>query len=151
MQWDKQMMNVVLKHTCPIVLGHAISVEHIPTYDVIDELIDYFVKQTSLLISNGFDKTKIILDPCLGFGKTFEQNCEIIRRVNELKSLKYPILVGHSRKSFLQKLINTKDNDLLDNATVSISQYLISNGVDILRVHNVKKHSDMTKLSGLFI
>ena len=108
--------------------------------DVVDEIYDYFQKKLEMLYENGIEKSQVIIDPGIGFGKTTRQNYEIIKRLQEFKTLGCPILVGHSRKNFLKETILSDNREELDAATMVVSQKLIENKVNIIRVHNVREH-----------
>ena len=92
------------------------------------------------MYENSIEESKVIIDPGIGFGKTTQQNYEIIKRLQEFKTLNCPILVGHSRKNFLKETILSDIREDLDAATMVASQKLIENKVNIIRVHNVKEH-----------
>lgn len=152
LEWDKKMINIIKQHNCPIILGHIQGTPETmqinPQYeDVVEELYDYFLTKTQYLINLGIEPGKIIIDPCLGFGKTTEQNFEIINRLEELKSLNFPILIGHSRKTFLQQAINTQDNQSLDEVTAIVTQRLLEKKVNIIRVHNTKINQYALKIN----
>lgn len=150
-EWDSNMINIAIEKNCPIILNHSqgtpITMQNNPEYkDVVEDIYNYFLEKTKILINKGINPQNIIIDPGIGFGKTTEQNIEIIKRIEEFKSLKFPILVGHSRKSFIKETINSTNIDDLDYATAQISQDLITKGVNILRVHNVKIYNLMNKI-----
>ena len=87
----------------------------------------------------GINREKIILDAGLGFNKTYEQNFELIKFADEICSLKFPVLYGLSRKSFVQKVTNLSAKDTLP-ANISLGTFLANKGVNILRVHDVLAH-----------
>lgn len=87
----------------------------------------------------GFDRKGIIFDPGIGFGKSVYQNLHILQNIQEFKKLGCEILVGHSRKSYISTFYNCSAEER-DLETIAISKYLAENGVDYLRVHNVKDH-----------
>ena len=155
--WDDKMFDLLIDTNVPVILNHSKGTPDIMqnspeyVYDVVDEIFDYFLNKIELLTSAGFPKSNIIIDPGLGFGKTTEHNLAIIKRLKEFKSLGCPILVGHSRKRFLQETIDSEDNPKLDIATVILSQKLCEKGVDILRVHNVEYHYILKNLFKSFI
>lgn len=154
--WDENMFTIVKDKNCPIILNHSKGTPDIMQNDtnykdVVDEIYDYFTKKTDELKKIGVEKSKIILDPGIGFGKTKEQNFELIKRIEEFYSLGCPVLVGHSRKTFLKETINTAENTQLDRATVIVSQKLADKKVDIIRVHNVKEHKMLLQLRDLLI
>ena len=142
-EWDVNMKNIAKDYDAPLILNHSKgtpeNMQNNPVYDDIsEEVFKYFAKKTDNLINFGMKKSKMIIDPGIGFGKTPEQNFKLLKSVRTLKALGMPVLVGHSRKSFLQKQISSNDNIELDKATNLVSAFLLSEGVNILRVHNVK-------------
>lgn len=156
LEYDENMISVLKQYNCPIILNHSkgtpdIMQENIQYNDVVTEIYDYFDKKISFLLQNGVNLSQIIIDPGIGFSKTIEHNFEIINRLVELKSLKCPILVGHSRKSFLQETVGSNNNELLDFATAVVSSRLIDNGANIIRVHNIEKHIDLLKITNLLV
>lgn len=155
-EWDPDMSKVAVEYKCPIILGHASATpdcmqNHTDYADVVEEIFNYFYKKIDLLTFLGIDKTNIILDPGIGFGKTVQQNFEIINRLEEFTTLGCPILVGHSRKTFLQETINSHDNDQLDEGTAILTAKLIEKKVNIIRVHNVKLNNMTKKLYRSFL
>ena len=86
-------------------------------------------------MKKGVDKKNIILDPGIGFGKTVFDNDEIIRNINKIRALGFKVLMGISRKSFLQ-YNNDNPSDRLP-ATLGVSALLVNSGIDIIRVHDV--------------
>ena len=155
-EWDPDMSKVAVEYKCPIILGHASATpdcmqNHTDYADVVEEIFNYFYKKIDLLTFLGIDKTNIILDPGIGFGKTVQQNFEIINRLEEFTTLGCPILIGHSRKTFLQETINSHDNGQLDEATAILTAKLIEKKVNIIRVHNVKLNNMTKKLYRSFL
>jgi dihydropteroate synthase len=109
-----------------------------PTYtDVVGEVRDYLQARRDALVSAGISRERICLDPGIGFGKTHEHNITLMRHCNEFHELGCPLLVGHSRKGFLGKLIGNKESDRT-NATVGAALALAVQGVQIVRVHDVR-------------
>ena len=152
LDWDEEMINILKDTKAPVVLNHSKGspdvMQNDTCYtDVVDEIFDYLYKKIDFLITNGIEQNKIIVDPGIGFGKSTEQNFEIIKRIEEFKSLGCPVLVGHSRKNFISETIESKDNSVLDTATLILSQMLADKKVDIIRVHNVKQHNILQKLN----
>ena len=93
----------------------------------------------------GIKKEKIVLDPGVGFGKSYENNLEVIRRIGELKSLEYPILLGASRKSVVGLTLNLPVKERL-NGTLAISAYAVSQGCSFLRVHDIRENKEIVKM-----
>jgi dihydropteroate synthase len=156
LKFDNKMADVTADSNVPIVLMHTIGDPKImqknPQYDdIIEEIICYLQISSKVALQAGVKKENIIWDPGFGFGKTIEHNLEIIRRLDELKSFGYPVLIGTSRKSTIGKLLNDAPvNDRLEGtaATVALS---IANGVDFVRVHDVKEMKKVVIVSDAII
>ena len=151
LDWDKNMLDVLKETSAPVILNHSSAspdvMQNKTDYtDVVSAVYDYLYEKISFLEENNISLSKIIIDPGLGFGKTTAQNYEIISRLQEFKTLNCPVLVGHSRKNFLKETIKSDDINDLDEATLILSEKLISKDANILRVHNMKKHSILSKL-----
>jgi dihydropteroate synthase len=109
-----------------------------PMYDdVVREVHGYLRERHDALMSAGISRERICLDPGIGFGKTHEHNITLMRHCYEFHDLGCPLLVGHSRKGFLGKLIGDKETDRA-NATVGAALALAVQGVQIVRVHDVR-------------
>jgi dihydropteroate synthase len=109
-----------------------------PAYaDVVAEVFDYLRQRRNTLVAAGVRPEKICLDPGIGFGKTHEHNITLMSHCYKLHSLGCPLLVGHSRKGFLAKLIGDKEADRT-HATVGAALGLAVQGVQIVRVHDVR-------------
>ncbi len=94
----------------------------------------------------GVDSDQIIIDPGIGFGKTVEQNLELVNRLGELRDLGYPILVGPSRKSFVGYTLGLPPADRLEGTAVAVA-LCIERGADIVRVHDVGAMNRTAKLT----
>lgn len=150
MDYDKNMINVIAEYNCPVVIQHSKGIpenmQNSPHYeDVIEEIFLDLHKKCNVAKSYGIEK--IIVDPGIGFGKTVENNFEIIRRAGEFKSLGYPLMLGISRKSFL----NLDNNEEKDIFTTALNALAIERKVDYLRVHNVKMHKKLIDLMKMFM
>ena len=134
--FDKKMPEVISKYKAGVILQHSTErAEDYKEYKNIMETLFFSLKdKAELAKDNGIDN--IIIDPGIGFGKTRKDNFIILDKIEELFGLNLPIMVGVSRKSLLG--VETKDNELKDALSVSISYPLVKKGVDYLRVHNVK-------------
>ncbi|CAM8450961.1 FolP Dihydropteroate synthase and related enzymes [Candidatus Methylopumilus universalis] len=117
-----------------------------PSYkNVVNEVKSFLEERANLLTNEGIDKSRVILDPGFGFGKTFEHNIELLQNIESFQSLNLPILVGLSRKSFIRKILNGDHDDHLSG---SISAAVLSavKGAKILRVHDVKETQSALKI-----
>lgn len=148
--YDNDMINVIAKYNCPVIIQHSKgtpeNMQDAPHYnDVIEEIYLDLKKKCDFAKSKGIEN--IILDPGIGFGKTRENNFEIIRRIEEFKGLGYPVMLGISRKSFLQ----IDDNLERDIYTTAINALAIEKNIDYIRVHNVKMHKKLIDLMKMFV
>ncbi len=142
--WDAEMLDVVSEFQTPLILMHSINtpenMQENPQYErVIDEIYLDLSSKIENALSKGIKKNKIIIDIGIGFAKNLEHNLELLKRVSEFKALGCPLLVGISRKSFMNNMVPL-DFDENDIATLAVNTYLASEGVNILRVHNPKLH-----------
>ena len=117
-----------------------------PTYqNVVSEVQSFLKARANLLIKEGIDKSRIILDPGFGFGKTFEHNIELLQGLESFQSLKFPLLLGLSRKSFIRKILNGEHDDHL-SGSISAAIFSVLKGAKILRVHDVKETHSALKV-----
>ena len=141
MVFDKKMIKILIKFNIPYVLTHN-HIYHFYNFkkyynDIILDINNFFCKRLNLL--NKLGVNNIILDPGFGFAKGIKDNVKIIKYLSLIKKYdKYPILLGLSRKSTVQKLVNSTANDCL-NATTILHVLALLNGASILRVHDVKE------------
>ena len=120
-----------------------------PTYkNVVSEVQSFLKGRAEKLISEGIDQSRIILDPGFGFGKTFEHNIEMLKKLESFQSLKFPLLVGLSRKSFIRKILNGEHDDHL-SGSISAAIFSVLKGAKILRVHDVKETLSALKIINL--
>ena len=142
------MAKVAAKYNVPIVAMHNNKAEHI-----IEDVKRYFKKTLKIADEVGLNRENIIFDPGIGFGKTQEQNLEILRRLEELKIIdgrEYPLLLGVSRKSVIGYSIGLEVNNR-DEATGALCTIGIAKGVDIVRVHNVEMIAKMCKMADVVL
>jgi len=119
-----------------------------PTYaHVVDDIRDYLAERHATLISAGIATARLCLDPGIGFGKTHEHNLTLLANCWQFHSLGSPLLVGHSRKGFIARVLGDKKADRTA-ATIGISLSLAAQGVQILRVHDVRATADALRLYG---
>lgn len=157
---DHDFLNLISKTKCKIVINHSLGIppskENILPFNAnpIQLVYDWAQSKIERFSLYGIPKDRIIVDPGIGFGKSMFQSFSLLREVGFLKKLGCEILVGHSRKSFLN-LISTQHSSERDNETIGISHYLCKQGVDYLRVHNVEAHqrslSALATMEGLSI
>jgi dihydropteroate synthase len=150
LRFDPEMIRVAIAHEAPVILMHMHKtpkdMQDEPVYvDVIREIMNFLAERISWAAEQGLAREQIIVDPGLGFGKTVAHNLTILKHLSTFKNLGCPLLVGHSRKAFIGKLLTleTQERDL---ATALISSYCATQGADILRVHDVKKTVQAVRL-----
>ncbi|MDI6860753.1 MAG: dihydropteroate synthase [Caldisericia bacterium] len=156
LRYDKEMVEIISKYNVPVVLMHSIDGRggKPPTEnyykDVIMDIIDFFNERINYALENGIKKENIILDPGIGFGKNLKHNLEIIKNISVFKNLGFPILLGPSRKSFIGELLNLPVYERLEG-TIAASLKAVEEGVDILRVHDVKEIKRAVKVYDEFV
>ena len=151
LQGDKKLVNIVAKYDVPICLMHMKgtprSMQIKPAYDdVIREIHGFLKERAEYAMFHDIKKENIILDPGLGFGKRtgrgIEDNCEILRRLGELKTLEFPIMIGASRKTFIGNVFSGEKilpvSERLEGS-LAAACLAVANGADIVRVHDVKE------------
>ena len=106
--------------------------------NVVSEVKSFLEVRANDLVSEGIEKSRIILDPGFGFGKTFEHNIALLQDLESFKSLKLPVLVGLSRKSFIRKILNGEHDDHL-SGSIAAAIFSVIKGAKILRVHDIKE------------
>ena len=114
------------------------------------ELIADLENSIQVALDAGVERDNIIIDPGVGFGKTVEQNLEIVRRLAELKSLGRPILLGTSRKSFIGMVLDVPVEGRLEGTAASVA-IGIANGADIVRVHEVAEMVKVARMSDAIV
>jgi len=142
---DKNMANVIAKYNAYVCIMHnQDNTEY--DKDIIESIKEFLLESINIAIESGIDKDKIVLDPGIGFGKTYEQNLEVLKRLGELKSLGYPILLGTSRKSVIGNTLNLPPQERVEG-TIATTVLGIKDGVDIVRVHDVEKNLRAAKMA----
>ena len=126
--------------------GEPRTMQEEPRYaDVAAEVAAFLEERLAFAVAQGIPEERICLDPGIGFGKTVEQNLELVRRLDVLLALGRPVLVGFSRKSSLRRLTGSED---LLGASVAAAVAAFERGATILRVHDVKPHVDALTVAG---
>jgi dihydropteroate synthase len=146
--FDENILTVVAKNNAGYIGMHLTgSMENMhkvePREDIIATIISYFEAKKKLLSKYGIENW--VIDPGFGFGKTVEENFTIVKKMNELKTMGLPILLGASRKSSLYKTLGIESKDAL-NATTIVNTLGLLKGAAIVRVHDVKEAAEIIKL-----
>ena len=141
--FDYKMLSVILENDVPVIImhinGRPKTMQNNPLYnDLIKDIRNFLLKQASYAEHNGIKKSNIILDPGIGFGKSFEHNFTIIRRLNEISDLGYPLMIGPSRKAFIGDALELPPGDRIEGTLATVIAGIM-NGAKIIRVHDVKE------------
>ena len=141
---DPEMRLVAADYDVPVIVMHSINTPVDPDADiayddVVSDTIDALEERVLLAEKAGLDRSRIIVDPGLGFGKSAAESFELLGRLEEFRSLGCPVLVGHSRKSMFGLVDDGGAEDRLA-ATVAASALATERGADILRVHDVAEN-----------
>lgn len=150
LRFDAEMLEVARTKAAPIIIMHMqgkpADMQVNPAYnDIIEDTLDFFRQRLTWLTANGIAPERIIVDPGIGFGKTMAHNLTILNRLQDYQELGCPVLVGHSRKSFMSRLLG--ENIDRDCATAAIAALCVSRGAAVIRVHNVKKTKEAVRLT----
>ena len=152
LRFDSRMVEVALEYETPVILMHMLgkpkTMQANPSYDnCIEEIKEFFEERIEFCRSNGIAEDKIIIDPGIGFGKRLQDNLDIIKNLNEFKTLGRPMILGSSRKSFISKIIR-RENKPSERIGGSIASMLlaVSKGCNIVRVHDVAETIEAIKV-----
>lgn len=138
------MITLIKKYKLGCILMHMKgtprTMQRKPRYkkEVVSEIVDFLERRVTFCGEHGVDKTQLMVDPGIGFGKCLEDNVEIINRLHEFKSLGLPIFLGLSRKSFIGAILGVGVQERL-SGTIASSILSLLGGVNVLRVHDVRE------------
>lgn len=144
LRFDPDMPKIITEYKVPVVIMHIKgtpkNMQRDPVYEaLIPEIMDYLRMSIRIAVEAGIADDKIIIDPGIGFGKTFDHNLEIIKNLHEFTFLEKPVLVGPSRKAFIGKILDDAPVSERLEGTASAVAVAIFNGANIIRVHDVKE------------
>ena len=142
--YDPKTISILKKYKIPFVIQHSIgtpeNMQKSPKYkNELLEIYDFFDEKINLIRSKGIKHNNIILDPGIGFGKNLKHNMSLIRDISIFHSLGFPILVGNSRKKFIKDISKKNDSNARIGGTMASSIYLMMQGIQILRIHDVNE------------
>ncbi len=152
MRFDPEMPDVISRFNVPVVIMHIKgtpkNMQVNPVYEaLLPEITDYFRDSIRTAARSGIPGDQIILDPGIGFGKTFEHNLEILNKLDRLSILGKPLLVGPSRKAFLGKILGgLPPLQRLEGTAASVAISIIK-GAHIVRVHDVKEMARVARVA----
>ncbi len=145
-----EMARVCAAAGVPVVLMHNRMDESEPG-DIMELLKNFLSRSVEIALAAGVAEDNIILDPGLGFGKTTEQNLEILRRIEELTALPFPILLAPSRKRFIGAALGGLPAAERDEGTGAVCLYGAEHGCEMVRVHEVKRTARMLRMGDVLL
>jgi dihydropteroate synthase len=155
LQREPEIARVAADFNAPVVVMHNRDVVD-AGLDIIEEMKRFFARSIEIATRAGIPPAHIILDPGIGFGKSFPQNLDALNRLRDLKVLGFPLLVGTSRKSLIAKVLTEtasepqRPRDRI-NGTIASNVMAIAHGADIVRVHDVLAHVEASRVADAII
>lgn len=151
LRFDPGMIPLAAEREVPVVIMHMQGtprdMQDDPVYDdVVSDICRFLRERTALAIEGGVAPEKILVDPGIGFGKTVEHNLEILRRIEEFRSLPYPLVLGTSRKRFIGSILEKPPDERLMGTAATIA-FAIARGVDVVRVHDVPEMVEVARVA----
>ena len=155
---DPAIIDVALETKAPVILMHMKGTPETmqvnPGYDdLMAEITEYLDQRAQYAMDKGIEKSKIILDPGVGFGKTIQHNLVLTRQLDKICGLGFPVLMGPSRKSFIQTILSKAydekigaDDVRTEYGTMAAVAASVLNGAHIVRVHDVEKVKSFTRI-----
>jgi dihydropteroate synthase len=152
LRFDPKMPQVVAEYKVPVVVMHIKGtpgdMQKNPVYEaLIPEILDYLRESIRTALESGIPEDRIIIDPGIGFGKTFEHNLAIIHNLCEFDLLEKPVLIGPSRKAFIGKILGgVPPGERLEGTAAAVAISII-HGANIVRVHDVREMVKVAKVA----
>ena len=153
--FDEKMFGVVAKYKAGMCLMHSQglpeNMQNKPHYEnVLLDIYDYLKEKIAEAESTGISRKRIIIDPGIGFGKSFSHNMEIIKKASLFLGLGCPLMIGVSRKSFIGEIICERLHSARLSGSIAAMLKIVNNGAKIVRVHDVKETVDAIKVWSIF-
>ena len=144
LSYDSETINILKKYKTPFVIQHSQGTPETmqikPSYkNELLDIYDFFEDKIKFLRTIGIKHNNIIIDPGIGFGKNLKHNMNLISNISIFHTLGFPILIGNSRKKFIKELSKKNDTKNRVGGTVASSLYLMMQGVQVLRIHDVNE------------
>ena len=151
LNYDKKSADILKKYNVPFILQHSQGnpdeMQNNPKYkNVLLDIYDFFEKKIQFLRKIGIKHSNIILDPGIGFGKNLKHNITLIKNISIYHSLGLPILLGISRKKYIKELSGNNDSLKRVGGTISTSIFVMMQGVQLIRVHDVNEINQSMKV-----
>ena len=151
-RWDTDMLPLCARERVPVVLMHMrgtpATMQRDPRYtDVVTEVRDFLAERATAALAAGVAPDAVLLDPGIGFGKTVAHNCRLLRRLDLLALLGYPVLVGVSRKGFIGELAGGRPSGERLQGTAAAVALAVAGGARLVRVHDVAAMRDVVRVA----
>ncbi len=148
------MPETVAELDVPVIIMHMQgtpeTMQKDPHYeDVVREVYAFLLERVEIALEAGVKQKNIVIDPGIGFGKNTEHNLELIDRIDEFRSMGYPVLLGASRKSMFKHILNKEVENRL-YGSLAVAAIAVDRGVSVLRVHDVEETADVVRTLGAF-
>ena len=152
LRFDPGMAGVVSAYKVPVVVMHIKgsprSMQQCPVYEaLIPEILDYLRGSIGIALEAGVSEEKIIIDPGIGFGKTFDHNLEILHNLDRFALLGRPVLIGPSRKAFIGRILDNAPSQERIYGTAAAVAISIMKGANIIRVHDVREMVQVARVA----
>lgn len=161
---DPELAKVVANYDAPLVLMHNRSswvhaelrarlggrYVGVPYENLIEDIKRELLESVDIAQDASVGDDRIILDPGIGFGKTVEQNLELINRLDEIRALGYPLLVGPSRKSFIGYTLDLPPDQRVEGTAAAVAVSIVR-GADIIRVHDVEEMMQVVRMTDAIV
>ncbi|MDW7673177.1 MAG: dihydropteroate synthase [Bacillota bacterium] len=145
---EPEIAAVVAEYQVPFIIMH--NQQGTEYKDLMGDICSSLRESINISLTAGVKEDNIIIDPGIGFGKNYEQNLEVMHRLDELKSLGKPILLGTSRKSIIGNTLNLPVNERVEGTAATVT-YGIAKGSDIVRVHDIKEMARVIKMTDAMV
>ena len=150
LRFDPEMAQIAARAGVPVILMHMKgtpgNMQNNPVYnDLINEILDFLKDAVDRAEAAGISRGLTVVDPGIGFGKTFDHNLKIIRDLSRFKSLERPVLLGPSNKAFIGHILDREPHER-DTGSMAAVAAGVMNGAHIIRAHNVKKAVETVKI-----
>ena len=152
---DPAMVELAATGEWPIIIMHMQGtprdMQLNPHYDdVVARIKEFLAERIEELTAQGIARQRLIIDPGIGFGKSLAHNLAILRNLEQFRTLGRPLLIGHSRKSFLTKLLGDLTMEERDLPSAVVAAFCATHGADIIRTHNVEATSQALRLAEIW-
>ena len=144
---DPRIASVIQEAACPVILmhmqGEPKTMQKVPHYeDVVREVRDFLAERAEYAVAAGIRPENVILDPGIGFGKNLDHNLDLLRNLDAIVDLGFPVLIGASRKSFMEKITGVQEPRDRVSGTVATTVLAYERGATFFRVHDVRANRE---------